>query len=531
MGRRIAACGLALGLLLAVGAGAAVAQEEELLPSVTAGPGAAGGGTTSLGPTPGAGGGAFENSPGAGEALLGGPGGPGFPRVPTSITRPGGAYQLPPRRAIAVPPALPIGTLPAYGSLEIPAGGEEDGPPDGLTLDLAIDRLVRANLDLRARSHEIPKAEADILTAGLRANPLLFFDAQQIPYGNYSDRTEGGPTQVDLNVNYPLDLSGKRRARRDVACRAKRVLEAQYQDAVRVEIDNLYTAFVDVLAARETVRYARASVSGLAEVLKKTRAQLAQEAVTEPDVDRVAGQLGAARLGLRDAEEAHRDALRTLGGLLNIPPEQAEAMAVRGTIRDRAPPPPPVEELTRTALAVRPDLAAYRLGIARALSDVKLSRANSFADVYVLYQPYTDYNGRPFGRTAVRSWDLGVTVPLPLYNRNQGNIRRAEVNVSQVQTELKARERQAAIEVRKADREYALTREAVAQVEGELLPSARRVRDSVLRQFEQGEVDAIAYLNAQRDHNDVVRQYRDTLVRHRRGMLRLNTAVGERVLP
>jgi cobalt-zinc-cadmium efflux system outer membrane protein len=309
------------------------------------------------------------------------------------------------------------------------------------------------------------------------------------------------------------------------------VLEAQYQDAIRIEIDNVYTAFVDVLAARETLRYARASAQGLAEVLKKIRTQLEQQTVTEADVDRIKGQFNAAEIGLADAEESLHDALRTLGGLLNIPPPEAEVMAVRGTIHDVVPPPPPIDTLTATALAVRPDLNAFRLGIARAEADVRLAKANRFQDVYLLYQPYTAYNGAPFGRGSVPSWALGATVPLPLNNRNQGNIQRAQINVSQVKTELAARERQAVIDVRKAEREYALTQAAVARVEREMLPSARRVRDTALRQFELGEVDAVTYLIAQRDYNEVVRQYRDTLVRHRRSMLRLNTVVGERLLP
>ena len=62
------------------------------------------------------------------------------------------------------------------------------------------------------------------------------------------------------------------------------MLEAQYQDAVRVEIDNLYTAFVNVLGERETVRYAEASVAGLRGVLSTTRAQLENKLITEADV-------------------------------------------------------------------------------------------------------------------------------------------------------------------------------------------------------------------------------------------------------
>src|SRR5262249_14838896 len=150
--------------------------------------------------------------------------------------------------------------LPIYGSLALPEGREDEGPPNGLTLDAAIERLVQENIDLRSKFYELPQAEADILTAGLRNNPVFYADSQLIPYGQYSRERPGGPLQYDVNITYPFDVNLKRLARRDVAVRAKRVLEAQYQDAVRLQIDNLYTAYVDVLAARATVTYQQASV-------------------------------------------------------------------------------------------------------------------------------------------------------------------------------------------------------------------------------------------------------------------------------
>jgi cobalt-zinc-cadmium efflux system outer membrane protein len=421
---------------------------------------------------------------------------------------------------------VPISGFPLYGPLAIPEGPDDDGPPNGLTLDAAIDRLIQANLDLRAKYHEIPKARADLLTAGLRANPLLFFDAQRVPYGGggRGRLSQAVGTEYDLNINHPLDLNHKRAARREVALRATRVLEAQYQDAVRLEIENLANAYVNALGERETVRYAQASVAGLREVLRTTRTQLENTVITEADYLRIKGQLDAAEIGLMDAEELYHDARRSLGVLLNIAAPQAEVMDLRGTIHDRLPPPPPIDELSRLALNNRPDLAAFRLGIARAEADVRLARANRFQDIYLLYQPYTFEGG-------VTSWALGATVPLPVYNRNQGNIRRAEINVSQVRTELAALEQRILAEVRKAEREYALTRTAVDRIRRELVPDARRVRDTTFHQFNLGEVDAIAYLNAQRAYQDVVRQYRDTLVRHRRSMLRLNSVVGQRILP
>ncbi len=226
-----------------------------------------------------------------------------------------------------------------------------------------------------------------------------------------------------------------------------------------------------------------------------------------------------------------RQRKRALGALLNLPPCTSESIELRGSILDRGPPPPPSEVLQQIALAVRPDIVAYRLGVHRAEADVKLALANRFSDVYVLYQPYTFQDNTYMGKKSATSWALGVTVPVPIYNRNQGGIARAKLNVDQSQIELENMERQARTEVEIAEREYAVTRTAVERIEKQLLPIASQFRDDTYRLYLGGEVNVIGYLNAESRYNLMVKQYLDLLVRHRRSMLALNTALGERVLP
>ncbi len=407
--------------------------------------------------------------------------------------------------------------------------GEDEGPPDGLTLDQAIERLIRQNLDLRSKAFEIPQADADILTAGLRANPILYSDVQCVPYGSFSRARPGGQTQYDLNVSYPLDITRKRQARTLVACRAKKVLQAQFQDATRVEIDNLYTEFVDVLAARETVRLARKSVDELEKEPEKPRGPA--RPLPGADDQRLEIQRESAEIGLTEAEEDYKADLRTLGALLGMTVAQAERLELRGSLADSTPPPVLGEPLLRLAMASRPDLAAYRLGVQRAEADVGLAVANRYPDVYVLYQPYTFQDDSPLGLKSAHSWGAGVSVPLTIFNRNQGNIRRAKLNVSQTVTELSNLEQQIVFEVRQAERQYSVTRKAVERIERSLLPNARIEHDRAVKLYDQGKLDELTFLTAERDYDQVVRQYRDTLVRHRRAMLKLNTAVGLRILP
>ncbi len=506
---------------------AVVAQSPTVDSPATTAPGS---GESALGLAPGAGGGNLGATPGGQDSLLSGGAGTLNPKVPTSISTPGQERAGTRQGIVPIRPLTP-NAAPLFGTLSMPTGPEDEGPSDGLTLDDAIARLIAENIDLRAKALEIPQAQADILTASLRANPIFYADAQLVPYGNYSAKRPGGQTQYDVNISHPLDVSRKRLARMAVASQAKHVIEAQYQDAVRQQIDNLYTAYVDVLSARDTLRFSQSSVSGLEGVLKATQDQQKQGMNTSADVRRVKIQRDNAQLGVADAEESLRRSKRTLALLLGIPVDSIDGLELRGSMRDTYAPPPPPEELIQMALGARPDVVAYRLGIRRAEAEVTLAYRNRYQDIYVLYQPYTFQDNQPLGLKSPTSWALGVTVPLPLYNRNQGNIQRAKLNVTQTQTELAALERQVATQVLIAEKEYQVTRAAVQRIEGEMLPDAKVVLDDTLRLFRGGELTVIFYLTAQREYNDIVRQYRDTLARHRRSMLGLNTAIGCRILP
>jgi cobalt-zinc-cadmium efflux system outer membrane protein len=464
--------------------------------------------------------------------LGGGRPGPSFPRVPASISTPGiGMVTTARPRGIAAPGPLPITRLDVLGTLALPEGTEEEGPPDGLTLDQALERLVRDNLYLRSNWFEIPQARADVLTASLRANPILYADGQLVPYGQYSRRRPGGPEQYDLNVSHPLDLSGKRQARTAAAERAVSVLEAQFQNAVRLQIDNLYIAYVDVLAARETVRFAQASVAGLEKVLAVTETLYKRSDVFRPDVLRVRMQREAAEVGVQEARDTERRTKQSLAVLLSMPPDQAETLELRGTIGTKTAPLAATDELIAQALQLRADLTADRLSIQRGLADIRQARAERFADVYLLYQPYTFQNNAPFGEKSATSWALGVTVPVPLYNRNQGGILRATQSVTQMEIAAAGLERRIATEVAQAAHEWAVSAALVKHFAETVLPTARLMLDDSLRLFVSGEQNALAYFNVQREYNSAVRQYRDALIRHRRSMLALNTAVGQRILP
>ncbi len=465
------------------------------------------------------------------QSIFGGRPGPTATRAPINQLGPSSAPVASMKPAVALPTVIEPANVPRYGELDLPLTEEEEGPSEGLTLDQAIERLVTNNLNLLALKYEIPMAEADVLTASLKNNPILYADAQLVPYGHFSNARPGGQTQYDINVTQPIDVWRKIRARTIVAQRAKKVTEAQFQDAVRNQIDNLYTAYVDVVAARLTLRFSQTYSTGLKKLLDLNIQLKGAGFIKESDVLTIKAQLELAELQIRESTETLAKTLRTLGRLLDITPAAADGLKLRSMVYDIRPIPAAHDALVETGLNSRPDLLAFRYGLLRAEADVSNARAQRFSDVYLLYQPYTFQDNTFQGLKSATSYAFGVTISLPVYNRNQGNIIRSKLNAEQSKYELVNQEKQIVYEVSEAIREYDLSRNSVVEFKKEVLPASRQVRDSAFRRWQGGEASALEYIEAQQNYNDVVRQYRDALVRHRRAMLDLNTAVGSRVSP
>jgi cobalt-zinc-cadmium efflux system outer membrane protein len=429
------------------------------------------------------------------------------------------------------PATLQPADIPRYGDLDIPLIAEEEGPADGMTLDAAINRLLEANLNLLALKFEIPMAEADVLTASLRNNPIFYADSQLVPYGHFSNQRPGGDTQYDVNFTQPIDVWRKIKARTIVAQRAKRVTEAQFQDAVRLQIDNLYTAYVDVLAARLTLKFSEVYAGRLKDLYSLTHQLFLEGQKTEGEVLTVKARLELAELQVRESTQALAKTRRTLGLLLDIAPREADKLQLRSKIIDLRPLPTTEEGLVETGLNARPDLLSYRYGLLRAQADVKSALAQRFSDVYLLYQPYTYQNNNWQGLKGAYSYAFGVTISLPLFNRNQGNVARAKLNAEQSQIELASQEKQVVYDIQEAIREFDLSRVSVIEFQQEVIPASRRVRDEAYRRWKGGETNILEFFDAQQEYNDAVAKYRDALVRHRNAMLDLNTAVGTRVVP
>lgn len=407
---------------------------------------------------------------------------------------------------------------------------DAEGPADGLTLSAAIERLLADNTDLAARYQDIPKARADVLTAGLRSDPVLFLSAAPLPYAGFSAQRPGATT-YDITLVQALDLSGKHRAGKQAAEKMVPVLEARYQDAVRRKIDVLYLAFVNVLEARAGLGLARANLDQLTRIEETARDLVRQEQRPPTETTRVVLRRTRARVALQRVEAALVQTRRDLADLLDLPRDRTDCLRIRDALRDGSPPPPCVEELISIALRARPDLAAHRLSVVHADAVVRHEKAEALEDFYLFYSPYQALDLSPQNKQSTTAWEVGLLVPMPFFNRNQGEIARARANAVQWRIEVGKEEQQIIDEVRRAATEYAVSRAAVRHYEREVLPEARQLRDEKARAYAAGKKDIGSVLSAQKEYDELLLGYLDALVRHRRSMLQLNTVIGQRILP
>jgi len=438
------------------------------------------------------------------------------------------ASARPRAEVIPVPAPIAPATLPAGGPLDVPSL-DDPGPVNGLTLDDAINLAIERNRSLQSRFQEIRKADADLLTAGLRGNPYVFGSIDSVPYGSYSPERPGEPGYA-LTVIQPFDINNKRGHRIIAAERAKSVTHAQYQEAVRLEIDALYTLYTDVLAARETIRYVDASIAGLHE-LRTTVARLVKgEELSSLELERIELQIEAAEIAKAEAAASLVAAKRRLALDLVLPSPDDVPLDIRAALHTDTAAIPPTEELVQLARQHRPDLRAFLLGTQRASAEVQLAVKERYPDVFVLYTPWGAVDNTALGEQNATSWGISGMASVPLFNRNQGNIRRAETSRSQAATELDQIGRQIETEVRQVATEVDVARKRAERLETTILPRARRIRDMTLDQVRSGQADMLTYIQAQREYVDVVRQYRDALLDLRRAALRINTAVGIRLV-
>lgn len=383
-------------------------------------------------------------------------------------------------------------------------------------------KFEQSNSTLQAGKLNIDESKAQEITAYLRPNPNLTLTADQIdPFG-------GGPPHGAFayflpvaSVNYLYERNHKRELRLEDAQKATALTTLSQADLERNLLFNLRSAFVDTLQAKAILDLARDNLFYYDHLLGVSRDRLQAGDIAQIDLDRLELQRVQYESDLQTADVNLRTAKIQLLLLLNdrTPVEQFDVTGVFD-FNDQIL---PLEEFRQIAADTRPDLKLATQAVDKAKTDHRLAQANGSTDPTF---------GFDVGRNPPTDQYFGVSmsIPLRIFDRNQGEKRRTQVEIDRSQRLLEAAQVQVFSDV---DSAYAALKSNLVLLlpyKQKYLQQAIRVRDTVAFAYQHGGASLLDFLNAQSEYRSVQLSYLNLIGSYLTATSQLNLAVGREVM-
>jgi cobalt-zinc-cadmium efflux system outer membrane protein len=391
------------------------------------------------------------------------------------------------------------------------------------------DKFEATSPTLLAGRIGIDESRADEVTAYLRPNPNVTGTFDQInPFTTQPSLSGSGdsysPFRYALpsgSIDYLHERQHKRELRRDSARQATAIAGSQLADQERNLLFSLRSSFVQTLQQKAVLALARENLSYYDQVLKVSRDRKQLGDISEVDLDRLEVQRVQYETDVQTATVSLRTAKIQLLALLNdrTPVEQFD-VAGPFDFPDQIS---TLEEFRRTALDTRPDLRAAVQSIDKSKIDNRLAWANGSTDPTISLD---------FARNPPIPAYLGVSVSIPLriFDRNQGEKARTLLDVSRNQRLLDAAQAQIFSDV---DSAYARANSNLILLKTykeHYLQRAMHVRDTMLFSYQRGGASLLDFLQAQQDYRSVQVNYLNLTGAYLTATAQLNLAVGREVI-
>lgn len=395
--------------------------------------------------------------------------------------------------------------------------------PVRITLDQAIDLAIAHNHALKATQTQILQSQAQEITAALRPNPALTMDSLFIPIEpqNFNSNIIANVTEFDAGVSYLFERGGKRHRRIEAARDATAQTRYQVSDAERTLIFNTAQQFIAAQLAESNLDLANQDLASFQQTVDIAKAQYQAGAISEGDLLKITVQLLQFQTDVSSAKVAKAQALASLREFLGYDAVPGN-YDVEGDLTYQ-----PFElnrdDLLLKALKNRPDLLAARQGVQAAASQYRLAKANGKVDVTggLTYTHVSDEN------------TLGVTVslPLPIFDRNQGEIARTRYARTAAQETAYAASDTVLTDVNSAYEAFLGNQEVVNLYTGGYLKQAKDSRDISEYAYHRGAASLLDFLDAERSYRATQLAYRQVLANYLTAVEQLKEAVGSRTLP
>lgn len=353
-------------------------------------------------------------------------------------------------------------------------------PPTELTLDEALNLALAKNPSLSAARYLAISSEGTVSQAGVIPNPVLSFEIED---------TSRKPTRTTTStLSIPIELGGKRSARIVAAELTRDIARSDLQGARADVRSRTISAFFDVLIAQERVTLTTSAVDIAGDALRVTAQRVAAGKVAPLEENRAQVEVANAQLEQNEAHSALKVARQRLSALWgNSSPVFTQA---KGDV-DALPTRPALDDLA-VAIGDSPLVESARLDIERSRAQIQVERSKRYPDIELSVGVARN---NELGRNQTI---VGVAIPLPLFNRNQGNLYEASMLAYKSRDDYRELKTRLMVELQQAANAFDISKAAAGKLNTVVLPTANRAYETARKGFTAGKFGFIEVIDAQR---------------------------------
>ena len=381
-----------------------------------------------------------------------------------------------------------------------------------VSVDEALDLFLKNNWDVLINRYEIDKAQGDLIQARLFPNPNVSV--------NYTGMTSGGSrtdaTQQTYRLDQLIELGGKRKYRIGTATEALEAVKLAHKDAIRSLLVGFYTTYYNLLLSQLNIDFQKEDLQKFDRVFQIAEKRHLAGFLTLIEYTK----LKLARIDLENGLTATSNQLRNdiesfsllLGGNIRIQPGQSQ-------VTEEFPEYSENEVLERAYIS-RWDLLALERQSKSFDYSYRLAKAQRIPDITI----GGEYEG--FGKNLEPGRGLGVSLNIPIFARNQGEIARRSAEYSQIKLQIERTKRQIEVDVKHALNNYrsGLTIfDAYKTRKNEMLELLGRSEKA----FSLGGITVLDLLDTQRTYRDFMTKYRQSLVQSALNQALIRVSTGE----
>jgi cobalt-zinc-cadmium efflux system outer membrane protein len=418
-----------------------------------------------------------------------------------------------------------LASVGVFGSLlSTDAAFAQQGPVT-FTLDQAIQMALQHNHTLQAARTTIQQNQAAEITANLRPNPTFFTDWEYLPVFTRQQGTSAADylqnsTEGDMGLSYLIERGNKRARRLEAAKSATAVTRSQVTDTERGLTFQVGSLFINVQLAQSTLELAQTDLKSFQQTVGISEVRFKDGAMSENDYLKIKLQVLQFESDVQQALLNKAQALSDLRQQLGYESVPA-GYDVTGEFEYR-PMLATLEDLQAKALQNRPDLRAAVLSVTAANSQYALAKANGKQDPTISAN-YSHVNG-----ISTATW--AFSIPLAIFDRNQGNIAQTRIAIRQAEEQQKAANGQVLTDVKDAYEGLQESAQIAQLLKSTYLDVAQRSRDISEYAYRRGALALLDFLDAERTYRATQLAYRQAVAAYLTTLEQLRQAVGTRNL-